>query len=248
MTSCGPQRGREQTGVGRDHEIVGKAALQAEARHAKRAVLIVGAGVLHVVRGFRDAPWHPHRLRVLDVAADDRLVRLVKQRAGIGAHDEKRHQVLEHRRAPRHERAMRSHRRHQPAQLEPVLLRHVAHGDGDEARQSRLGCQRVVIGRIAPALGDVVANREELPLAIEEKVELGVVDELFDGVVKTSRRALPGELHLVCRPLEFGKITAPLPDHRRRAVQPPVGAGDLRVSERQPVLRIVKARSQHGEF
>ena len=87
-----------------------------------------------------------------------------------------------------------------------------------------------------------------MPFAIEQEVELGGVDELFNGVVKTRRRALHSEPHVVGRPLEFRKIAAPLPDHRRRAVEPPVGAGDLRVSERQPVLRIVQARGQYADF
>jgi hypothetical protein len=80
---------------------------------------------------------------------------------------------------------MRPHRRHQTAELEPVLLRHVAHGDCHQARQTRFGRQCVVAGRIPPAFGDVVADREEVPFAIEQEVELGCVDELLESVVKT---------------------------------------------------------------
>ena len=70
-----------------------------------------------------------------------------------------------------------SHRRHQPAQLEPMLLRDVPHGNRDEAGEPRLGCERVVVGRIAPALGDVVADGKQMTLPIEQEVHLGGVDK-----------------------------------------------------------------------
>ena len=40
-----------------------------------------------------------------------------------------------------------------PAELEPVLARHVAAGDGQEAGQARLGGEQVVVGRVEPAGG-----------------------------------------------------------------------------------------------
>ena len=55
-----------------------------------------------------------------------------------------RHQVLEHRRAPRQERGRAVDAGERPAELEPVLLRHVLLGDREEAREPRLGGEQVV--------------------------------------------------------------------------------------------------------
>ncbi len=240
---------REQTRVRRDDQIVRKAALQSDAGHAERAVLVVRAGVLHVVRGLRDAPWSARRLRVLDLAADHRVVGFTQQRPRIAAHDEQRHEVLEHRRAPRHERAVRPDRRHEPPELEPVLLRHMPHGDGDEAGEPRFRREGVVVGRVAPPFGHVVADREQVPLAIEEKVELGRVHELLqrDG----DARSRGSQRWFGRRP----PIAETPPDRRaaressmrpRRATsrrQPPFAS-----PSRQPMLRVVQPGAEHRDF
>ena len=46
-------------GVGRDHQILGQSALEAEARHAEGAVLVVQMHVRGVVPALRNPPWHP---------------------------------------------------------------------------------------------------------------------------------------------------------------------------------------------
>ena len=46
---------------------------------------------------------------------------------------------------------------------------HVALGDRDEARQARLGGEQVVVARVEPAVGDAVADREELAARVEEE-------------------------------------------------------------------------------
>ena len=216
--------------------------------HAERAVLIVRPGVLHVVRGFRNTPRHAERLGVLDVPAHHRFVGLVQQRARIRAHDEQRHQILEHRRAPRDERAVLSDRGHQPAKLEPVFLRDMTHRDGDEAREPRLGCQRVVEGRVAAPFGDVVANGEEMALAVEEEVQLGRVDELPGrsqnaGVISCrdcrTRRRAPSRRR---QARAAARRPWPLP-HRATTRRTCVG-----VARRQPLLCIVEARREHVEI
>ena len=67
--------------VRRDDEIVGQAALEAEAGHAERAVLIVPVEVLRVVGRLGDAPGHAALRAVLDLPLDHRVVGLVEQRA-----------------------------------------------------------------------------------------------------------------------------------------------------------------------
>ena len=62
-------------------------------------------------------------------------------------------------------------------------------GDGDEACQSRFRRQRVVVGAVEAAVGDAVADGEELPLAIEQEPELDLLDEVV-GQFSETRRAL----------------------------------------------------------
>ena len=155
---------RHHAGVRRDDQVVGEPALEAEARHAERAVLVVELRVGLVVAGLRDAPRHAALGAVLDLALDDAAIGLVEQRPVVGRHHEQRHQVLEHRAAPRQQRrpAARRGRGQLPAEAEPVLLRQLALRDRHEARQPRLGGQQVVEAGVEPVVGDVVADREEV--------------------------------------------------------------------------------------
>ena len=91
----------------------------------------------------------------------------------MAAQQQQRHQVLEHRAAPRHQRgaALDAHQR--ARQPEPVLLRHLAARDGDEAREPRLGREQVVVRGIEPArplgVGEPEADREDAARAVVEE-------------------------------------------------------------------------------
>ena len=52
----GVDQQRERRRIGGDDGVVGEAALETQARHAERAVLVVAAGIDRVVTGFGDAP------------------------------------------------------------------------------------------------------------------------------------------------------------------------------------------------
>ncbi len=91
---------RQHRRVRRDDEILDQSALQAETGHAEWTVLIVEMKVAYVVRGFRYAPGHAALFAVLDLAVDDRSISLPQQRCRIVLHNQKRHQVLEHRAGP----------------------------------------------------------------------------------------------------------------------------------------------------
>ena len=67
-----------------------------------------------------------------------------------------------------------------------MLVRHGPGGDGHEARQPRLGRERVVVRVVEPAVGDAEANREQLPFGVEQEPELG----FFDEIVGQSRQTL----------------------------------------------------------
>ena len=129
---------RHRRRVGCDDQIVGEAALEAEARHAEGAVLVVEMGVRRVVAGLGDAPGDAPLRAVLDLAPDDGLVGPVKQGFVVGRHDDERHQVLEHGPAPGEKDGVGAGGRHEATEGEPVLLRQVPLRDGDEAGEARL--------------------------------------------------------------------------------------------------------------
>ena len=69
---------------------------------------------------------------------------LFEQAAGRRAHDQRRHQIFEHRAGPGDQRRAARDRRRRAAEPEPVSGGHVALGDREEAGQARFGGQQVV--------------------------------------------------------------------------------------------------------
>ena len=171
---------RERRRVRRDDQLVAEAALQAEAGHAEGLVLIVAGAIDREVRRLRDAPRRAARHAVVDLPPHRHAARLVEQRLRKVPHQQQRHQVLEHRRAPRQQHRRAAHAGDQAAEVEPVLLGHVALGDRDEAGQPRFGREQVVERRIEPRaaelIGEAVADREELPLPVVEEAEMHFVE------------------------------------------------------------------------
>ena len=123
----------------------------------------------------------PRSARVVHLPPDHQAARLVEQRVRVGPHDQQRHQVLEQRRAPRQQHGRAADAGDRSSEVEPVRLRHVALGDGEEAGEPRLGGEQVVERRIEPArvlgVGEAVADREQLPLRVEEEAEVHRVEE-----------------------------------------------------------------------
>ena len=129
----------------------------------------------------------PRSRAVLDLALDDRAVGLVEQRARIArASPAAASGTRTSSRSRRAARALPPARRQRPPEPEPVLGRDLARGDRHEAGQPRLRGQQVVVRRVEPAVGDVEADREELPLGVEEKLEV----HLFDEIVGQRREPL----------------------------------------------------------
>ncbi len=190
---------RHRRGVGGDHELVAQAALEPQARHAEGAVLVVQRGVGGVVAGLRDAPGHAALAAVVDLAAHRGAAGLVQQRLLEVGHDQRRHQVLEHRAAPRHQHRIAVVRRQQPAEREPAFLRQLAAGDRREDAQPGLGGQQVVVAGVEHALVDVVADRHQVAaIVVHEQLLL-----------------LAQRVHAACQVLDALEVDARLPDVQR---------------------------------
>ena len=104
------------------------------------------------------------RAAVLDLPLDDQIVGLVEDAALRLLHHQRRHQILEHRAGPGHQRAAEADLDDRPAEPEPVFGRQVALGDGEQAGQPRFGGQQIVAALVELMLLDAVADRQQLAL------------------------------------------------------------------------------------
>ncbi len=185
---------RHHRSVRRDHEVVGEAALQAESGDAERAVLVVHRRVGRVVARLRDAPRHAALPAVLDLALHGAAAGLVEQRVLVTGHQEQRHQVLEHRAAPRQQHRHAGSRREQAAEREPALLADLPARDRDEDAEPCFGGEQVVVAGVGAPLVDVVADRHQVARVVVQEPVFGVAHglgprgEAFDSLQPRARR------------------------------------------------------------
>ena len=127
-----------------------------------------------VVAALGNAPGHAALLAILDLAFHRSLGRLVEQGTFVVRHHQVRHQVLEHRAAPRqqHRRSPRGSK--QATEREPSLLRQLALCDGHETAEASFRRQQVVEARVQSLFLKVVTDRQQMARTIVQEV---VVDE-----------------------------------------------------------------------
>ncbi len=95
----------------------------------------------------------PSAAAVVDLPPHDQPAGLLEQASRRRAHDQRGHQIFEHRSRPGDQRGAVRDRRDGAAEMEPVAGRDVALGDRDEAREPRLGGEQIVAARVERALG-----------------------------------------------------------------------------------------------
>ena len=184
------QRG-EAGRVWRDDAVLSEPGLQPQAGHSERAILVGQPHVHEVVGRLRDPPRRAELAAILELAREDRVVRLGQQRVGIRPGDEERHQILEHRATPREERALtRGGGCERAPQPKPLLLRRVALGNGHQRREPGLRGQQIVVGGVEARAAGVVANGEELARGVEEETK---VHGIGDGDRAFAERAQRGD-------------------------------------------------------
>ena len=113
----------ERGGIGRNDQILRETALESEVRHTEGAVLIVERRVDGVVSGLGDSPGYAALLCVGDLSPYRRPAGRIEQGVLVARHHQHRHQILEHRTAPRHEDRFVCDAREQSTQCEPAFLR-----------------------------------------------------------------------------------------------------------------------------
>lgn len=161
---------RHCAGVRRDHQILAQAALESEPRHSKGAVLVIALRIYRVVAGFGYAPGHIARHAIPDLRLHCAAHRAMQQRLRVAWHHQIRHQILEHRAAPRQQRRLAACIGQRAPEGEPALLRQPALRNRHEDSQTRFRSEQIVIPRIQAALVDVVADRQQLLRGAIKKV------------------------------------------------------------------------------
>ena len=87
-------------------------------------------------------------------------------------HQERRHQVFEHRAGPRFQAGRHSHRQEGPAQCAPVAARDVAFGDGQETGQPGFRSEQIVIACVERLFLHPQADVEQVTLAVVHAPEI----------------------------------------------------------------------------
>ncbi len=162
----------ERRRVGGDDEVAAEPAFERQVGHAERAVLVGLGRIPEVVGAFARPPGHAPLHAVRDVPPHGGIVGAVENGERERPHDQHRHQVLEHAAAPRHERRSARGVGQRAAEPEPVIDGDVVLGDRDEAGETRLGGEQVVI-RSVPRMGArLVPDREQGPGVVVEEAKV----------------------------------------------------------------------------
>ena len=193
---CGRGRGINHCGqpgrIRRDDAIFAEAPFQSEARHAKIGILIGQFQIARIVGGLGNPPRQPEFFAVFDLTAHDEPICLLQQTPRGRAHDERRHEVLEHGTRPGDQGRAVGNRRSGATEPEPVTGRNVSLGDREEAGQSRLRRQKVIAIGIQSGFGNEKSDREQLTRAVEEKAELHRHRHRAEGGLQDEQPSLSG--------------------------------------------------------
>ena len=127
---------RHGRGIRGDDQVIGKPALEAEARNPKGAVLPVEVGVGEQVGRFRDAPRDRMAAGVADLLIHRNAVGRRQQGSRRLRHDERGHQIFKHRPAPTDQAGTRGGTHPGPTKVKPMLLRNLPGGDRHVRTQS----------------------------------------------------------------------------------------------------------------
>jgi hypothetical protein len=102
-----------------------------------------------------------------------------------------------------------------------VAGRQIAAGDGDEAGETRLGGQEIVVIRLQAAIGDAIADREKLAVGVQQEAEAHLVEQPPEARHQSPQPG--GEISgAFCRVLrqeaapmaDNGRLQGVNPDHR----------------------------------
>ena len=191
----------QQRGIGRHHQLLFQAALQAEGRDAEGLVLIGSVEVKIGKGGLGYAPGHAVGAAIGHLDRHRLPGRLVEQRIGVGVLEQQRHQVFEHGSGPTEQHPLPADGAVGTAHGKPVFQGNIAPGDGDKAAEPGLTGQEVVTGLVEAIRGDIVTDSEQFALGSIEKLHVHPGRQLLDG----NNELLYPSQGLTRQPLRFRK-------------------------------------------
>ena len=134
-------------------------------------------------------------MAILDLAGHGCPAGFREQRVGQAAQQQARHQVLEHRPAPRDQANPSRGVDVGPAKLEPVAARSISSSDVQVARQARLRGQQVIAGPVEIPVAEVGPDRVKMPFRLVQRTEvhrgaegLGAIGQVEQPIAQTGSR------------------------------------------------------------
>ena len=170
--STGINHRSQRRGIGCDHPVLAEPAFQAKPRHPEIGILISHFQITGVVRGFRYPPWHTKSCAIALLARNNQPVCLLQYRSRRCPHHQRWHQIFKHAARPGYQRRARTDRSGRAPQPEPVPRINIALGDGKQAGQPRLGCQKIIAVRVNPIGDQRKSDGQKLFIRLQQKAKL----------------------------------------------------------------------------
>ena len=170
---------RQHARVRRDHAALVRAG-QRQLGNAEGAILIVHRRVKRAVGALGYAPRPAPPLAVSNLRADRAAGAHAQQRLCGGGHEQEGHHILEHRAAPRIQRAAAAHPRARTTQFFPMAHGNAALGHRHIGQDARFGRQQVVMRLPRCILLRVVADAEQPALLVVQAFQLHFVDQRLE--------------------------------------------------------------------
>src|SRR5207249_8061846 len=153
------------------HQVVFLPTLQCQRRYAKGSVLINVVSVERTEGRFRNPPRQAVLPRIANLTAHGIVTGAIEQRILMRLSEQQRHQIFEHRPAPRQKWQPPVCGPKGPTQSPPMFYRRFSARDGQEARQARFACEQIVKRAVKPALSHLVPNGKNSPFLIIKKLQ-----------------------------------------------------------------------------
>ncbi len=169
--ACQPAR------IRRDHGAFRKSALVGEIGYAEAGILVGLFDIAQIVLGFRHTPRHTQLIAIFLLPANDQSIGLFQKAAGRRAHDERRHQIFEHRSRPRDQTRAAMNRRQRTSEMKPVFGGDIAFRNRHETGKPRFGREQVVVTGIKITIRAAIADGQQLAPGIEQEGKIHRIEQ-----------------------------------------------------------------------
>ena len=233
--------GGKPAGIGRYDGIFAQAPLQTQIGNAKAGILKILVAIQRVILRFGNPPGNAQPLGIADLPLDRRLVAGGQQTACRFMHDQRWHEILEHRPRPGLQRRGPSQRGQRAPEVKPVPRGNVALGDREKARQPGFGGKQIVGVGIQHLVVHPVTDDQQLARLVKQEPELHAFGHAAAGVGKDvetegdllSARCIPSKVAQVARNASVQRLDGRVQDAGLQALRKPRQGGKLLLQRSQ---------------